>query len=301
MGMFFGKTPLKVGFLISYDCEYLFHALPLVYPHVDEVILAIDKNRVSWAGRRFAFDETFFGRIRTIDPAQKIRILEDDFYLPALSPIQNETRERNLLSEQMGANCWKLQIDVDEYFTDFKSVAQFLQKHRYLLWKPQCDKVNIRARWITLFKKTQNGYLYIDNDEHFSFATNTVGEYYFGRDLASTHNREVFTDFAVIHQSWARSDDEIRQKINNWGHKDDFDTKAYFDFWQSVDETNYSRFTNLHPVYPQAWERLHFIACGSIEAFCAQFHTANLPRPIPVLPRRYFWKHLRNTLKFWKK
>lgn len=290
-----------MGFLISYDCQYLFHALPQLYAYADEIILAIDRDRVSWAGTPFDFDETFFTRIGFLDPDKKITVFEDNFYLPNLTPIQNETRERNMISEQMGYGCWKLQVDVDEYFVDFASVHRFLQKHRYLLWKPHFHKVNLRARWITLFKKTPNGYLFIDNGEHFSFATNTTGEFYFGRDLASKDNREIFTNFEVIHQSWAREPQEIYQKINNWGHKDDFDTKAYFAFWQSVDESNYTQFRNFHPVYPEAWQGLKFVPCKDLADFLKRFETARAKPPVPRLSRRFFWKHFFNMLKFWKK
>jgi hypothetical protein len=297
----FAKAKLKIGFLISYDWQYIFNALPIVYAYADEIILAIDANRLSWAGKKYDFDEFFFERIKALDKDRKITIFEDNFYIESLSPIENETRERNLLSEKMGTDCWKIQIDVDEYFVDFDAVCRFLQKHSYLLSKPKYNAVNIRGSWITLFKKTQNGYLYIDNDEHFSFATNLVGAHFFGRDLASRTNREIYTGFEVIHQSWAREPEEILQKINNWGHKDDFDTQAYFQFWKHVDETNYAQFENLHPVYPEAWKSLKFIACSDIHDFCVKFH-ANKSKPAKLrLPAHYFKKYIKNSLKLWRR
>jgi len=295
----FGKAKIKIGFLVSYDCKYIFDALRIVYDFADEIILAIDADRMSWAGKPYDFDESFFDQIKSVDPQNKITIFEDHFYLENLSPIENETRERNLLSRKMGADCWKLQIDADEYFVDFASVYAFLQQHRYLLSKPKYNAVNIRGNWITLFKKTQNGYLYIDNEEDFSFATNVVGAHFFGRDLASKTNREIYAGFEVIHQSWAREPEEIYQKINNWGHKDDFDTEAYFEFWMNVNEANYTQFTNLHPVYPEDWKCLKFIACADIHDFCVKFH-ANKPAPDQVkLSGHYFRKYLKNNLRFW--
>jgi len=301
MGLLLKKAKLKIGFLISYDYAYIFPALQIVYDFADEIILAIDVNRVSWAGKPYEFDEGFFDQMRALDVARKITIFQDNFYVESLSPIENETRERNLLSEKMGADCWKLQIDADEYFVDFKSVCRFLQQHRYFLSKPQYNAVNIRANWITLFKKTENGYLYIDNAENFSFATNLVGSHFFGRDLASKTNREIYTGFEVIHQSWAREPEEIYQKINNWGHKNDFDTEAYFEFWQQVDEDNYTQFTDLHPVYPKDWKSLKFLACTDIQDFCVKFQ-AHKSTPLPLkLPKHYFRKFLKNTLKFWQR
>ena len=297
----FSKAKIKIGFLISYDCAYIFNALPLVYAHADEIVLAIDANRQTWAGQQYDFDENFFDRIKSLDVDDKIIIFEDQFYFDTLSPIENETRQRNLLSNKMGADCWKLQIDVDEYFVNFEAVCAFLQKHRYLLSKPKHNAVNIRANWITLFKKTENGYLYIDNDEHFSFATNLVGKHFFARDLASTNNREIYTNFEAIHQSWAREPHEIYQKINNWGHKNDFDTEAYFKFWMQVDETNYTQFLDLHPIYPGAWQSLKFIACSDISDFCVRYHAGKTSSEKFKLPSRYFKKYIKNALKFWKR
>ncbi len=297
----FRKSKVKIGFLISYDYKYIFDAMPLVYDYADEIILCVDVNRNTWAGKKYELDPDFFDRIRAIDPRGKIVFFEADFYVPTLTPMENDTRERNMLSEKMGPDCWKLQIDADEYFLNFDRVYAFLQKHRYLLSKPTHNRVNIRANWITLFKKTAHGYIYIDNEEDFSFATNLVGEHYFARDLEGRNNREIYTNFRVLHHSWAREPHEVYQKIKNWSHKDDFDGDAFYDFWMSIDESNYMDFHDLHPIYPGAWQKLKFIACKDVQDFIDQFNATN-PQPKPfVLPGRYFKKYLKNQLKFWRK
>ncbi len=297
----FRKSQIKIGFLISYDYKYIFDALPIVYPYADQIILCIDVNRNTWAGGKYDIDPGFFAHIRAMDTDGKIIFFEDDFYVPSLSPMENDTRERNMLSEKMGPDCWKLQIDADEYFLNFDKVCAFLQKHRYLLSKPMYNRVNIRANWITLFKKTTHGYIYIDNEEDFSFATNLVGQHYFARDLDGRQNREIYTNFRVLHHSWAREPHEVYQKIKNWSHKDDFDGDAFYDFWMSIDETNYMNFQDLHPIYRGAWKRLKFIACSDVHDFINKFNATH-PAPEPFkLPRRYFKKFLKNQLKFWRK
>ena len=297
----FNKSKIKIGFLISYDYKYIFDALPIVYAYADEIILCIDVNRNTWAGKKYELDPKFFDNIRAIDPDEKIVFFEADFYVPTLTPMENDTRERNMLSEKMGADCWKLQIDADEYFLNFDAVYQFLQQNRYFLSKPKYNPVNIRANWITLFKKTKHGYVYIDNEEDFSFATNLVGQHFFARDLASKTNREIYTNFRVLHHSWAREPHEVHQKIKNWSHKDDFDGDQFYDFWMSIDESNYMDFHDLHPIYKGAWTGLKFIACSDIHDFISKFNATHPALEPTKVPQKYFKKYVKNTLKLWRK
>jgi hypothetical protein len=71
----------------------------------------------------------------------------------------------------------------------------------------------------------------------------------------------------VIHQSWARSDEELFFKISNWGHRDDFDGQSYFEFWKSLNSTNYMSFKNIHPMRADLWNELHFMKANSIDEF----------------------------------
>lgn len=292
------RYKIKVGFLISYDYRYLFAAMPMVYDYVDEIILSFDSKRLTWSGEKWELPDDFFEMVKAIDVSNKVQFFESQFYLPEFSPIENETRQRNLISEMMGENCWKLQVDVDEYFIDFENVAKFLKRHDYFLSKPQYNAINLRANWVTLFKQTPNGFLYIDNHEHFSFATNRVGKHVFGRDLTSIDNREIKTNFVAVHQSWAREPEEIWQKINNWGHKNDFDTKKYFDFWCGVNEDNYVNFVDLHPFHPKCWPRLQFIVCENVTEFTAKYSEITVPEPTKI-DNKYFTKYIKNSLKFY--
>lgn len=292
------KAKIKVGFLISYDYQYLFQSMKMVYDFVDEIILAIDVDRLTWSGEKFKLPDEFFAMIGALDSLGKVAFFEDRFYLPALSPIENETRERNLLSQLMGDGCWKLQIDVDEYFINFEDVVKFLRQNDYFLYKPQYNAVNLRATWVTLFKKTSNGFLYIDDKEHFSFATNRVAKHYFARDLNAIDNREIKTEFVAVHQSWAREPEEVWQKITNWGHKNDFDTKKYFDFWMDVNEDNYVNFVDLHPFHPKSWPKLQFLDCQTIAEFTEKYRAIHVAKPT-LIEKKYYKKYIKNSLKFY--
>lgn len=292
------KTQIKVGFLISYDYELLFTSMIIVYDFVDTIYLVIDSERKTFSGENYNLPDSFFERVKEMDVADKIVFFEEPFYSPTRTAIENETRERNLLSMKMGSNCWKMQIDVDEFFADFKAVTKFLDKHSYLLSHPQCNAVNLRANWVTLFKQTPNGFLYIDNKEHFSFATNVIAKHYFGRDLTSIDNREIATNFIAVHQSWARKPEEVYQKITNWGHKNDFDIENYFNFWLSVSEDNYVNFVDLHPFHPKHWKCLKFMPCGTLAEFTKKYAEQHQPLET-VLSGKYYRRYLKNNLKFY--
>lgn len=290
------NVKLKIGFLISYDYKYFFNALKTVYDHVDEIILSIDKNFTTWSGQVIVIEESFFEEVKKIDVKGKVKYHRDNFYFPEMSPMQCETYQRNEMSKLMGDNCWKLQIDVDEYFIDFSVVKEFLIKHKYFLYKPNFNPINIRGKWITLFKQVNGGFLYIDNEENFSFCTNLKERYDYARNIEVN---QLQTNFFVIHQSWARQEDEIKQKISNWGHKNDFDVNSFFEFWKNLNENNYRDFQDFHPVYPKEWKKLEFLPSDSIEQFIEVYKQKNPEKNNQnnKVKFKYFLRYLKSFIK----
>ncbi len=258
---------INIGFLVSYDYEYLFTALPLVYDEADKIVLAIDKNRKTWSGNPIEIAADFFDRIQALDTRRIIEIYEDDFYVPELTPMECDTRERTMLSKRLGKG-WKIQLDADEYLYDFKFFASFLKKHHFLARLNWLLPINFHAECITLFKTVDNGYLLIENSEQFPLVTN-VNQYSEARKTTNTININLTTQ--VIHQSWARSAGEIKQKIFNWGHRDDFDVSAFFEFWKTVDASNYDTFKNFHPLAADIWKTLVFVPAKDIDELIATY------------------------------
>lgn len=119
---------IHVGILISYDYQYAPTCIRQIYNHADRITLAIDVNRRTWNGEKYAMSEDFLKGIKASDPERKIHIYEDDFSIPGLSAMENDTRERNMLAERMGSaeDQWHIQVDSDEYFVDFGAFVSFL-------------------------------------------------------------------------------------------------------------------------------------------------------------------------------
>jgi hypothetical protein len=250
------ERKIKVGFCVAYDWNYLAYSLPLVYKESDAICLAIDKDRISWAGNRFEFDEDGFqALVKQIDVESKITIYEEDFHILELSPMQNEIRQRKLMAEQLGADDgWQLQLDSDEYFLNFKGFVQYLKKI-----KPR-RAINVCCPWITLYKRIDEGFLMVNPKsfkqiEFIPIATN-VPKYEHGRRNGHFNHH---TDFAILHQSWARSKEEVWQKLNNWGHRDDSDINAYFKLWDNATIKNYKTYKDFNQVNPSLWPSLEIL------------------------------------------
>jgi hypothetical protein len=247
---------IKVAFCVAYDWYYLKYSLPLVYKSADMICLAIDKDRTSWAGNPYPFDEQGFTElVRKIDVDKKIKIYEDCFSLPHLAPMQNEVRQRNLMADFMGRDSgWHIQLDTDEYFVNFDKFVHFLKQKSYR--RP----INICCPWIVLYKQIPEGFLYVNNRvfkniEFVPVATNKPN-YQFGRGNGYFNIR---TDYVILHQSWARSEEEVYQKLSNWGHKNDGDINAYYNLWKSANINTYKNFRNFNMINPTAWPELALI------------------------------------------
>jgi len=285
---------IKVGFLVSYDYEYLRVSLPLVYPHANKISLAIDINRKTWAGNTFSISPDFFDWLKKIDTDHKISILEDDFYIPTLSTMENDTRERNMLGQFMGKGGWHVQLDSDEYFYDFEAFTGYLRSKDHYLQNPEKTPVTVAAYWITLFKKLDHGYLYINSYEPFRLATNNPVY----TSARNTGQQTLYANFCVFHQSWARDPEAIHKKVKDWGHSNDFNTEAYLSFWDNVNEQNYTRFHNFHPLNGKSWKKLEYGPGGNVETFLQTYRQSHsLKIPLWSLLRKKIISRLGSSLK----
>ena len=81
--------------LISYDADYLPDSISKYYNYVDEIILGLDKDRISWSNNSFSFDENeLWKKLKLLDTKNKIEIIEENFH-PSSTPIENDNYERN--------------------------------------------------------------------------------------------------------------------------------------------------------------------------------------------------------------
>lgn len=254
------KRLIKVGFCVAYDWYFLEHSLSLVYNEADQICLSIDKDHIGWAGEKFDFDsDGFHNLIAGIDTEGKIKILEEDFHLEDLTPMQNEVRQRNKMAEFLGNGGWHIQLDADEYFINFKGFVQQLQNYKGK------EELNICVPFLILFKRIEKGWLMVSTKdekvlEYVPIAT-LIPKYEYGRRNGYFNYK---MNYPVIHQSWARNKSEIKQKIENWGHKNDFDTIQFLHFWEQLDYSNFSKVKDFHPIQPHLWPSFEIIQGNEI-------------------------------------
>ena len=262
---------IKVGFCVAYDWALLKYSLPRVYDHADRICLSLDANRRSWSGRMFSFDtEKFFDWLNSVDHKKKIVVYQDNFSQPDLSPIENDNRQRRMMAEFLGDGGWHVQVDCDEYFFDFKAFVDTLKRIKQ---NPSGREkpLNVCCNWISVFKSVDNGYLVIENPnfgwESMPFATNRP-EYLNAR---RNSHFNYFSNSFVLHETWARDEMELREKINSWGHNLDFLSKdSYLNFWKSLDKFNYKYVRDFHPLKSGVWESLNYVEADGKDTLIAK-------------------------------
>jgi hypothetical protein len=269
------KKEVKVGMLISYDYELVKNSLPLIYEHADKIVLAADKDGKTWAGNDLHISDEFWQWVKDFDTQQKIEIYKDSFYVEGLTTIQCDTRQRNMLGNYMGKGGWHVQIDADEYFIDFKHFVDFLhyldRKKRHI----NC----VRVELLTLYKRTSSGFLFIKETKGgiaCPYIATTIPRYITARNIVRPR-RTAFYSQRAIHDSYARSEQDLWTKFSNWGHNSDFDIEGYFHYWKAIDEKNYMFVRNFAPIEPHdAWVELDYLEGKSIQDVIQVARTSNL-------------------------
>ena len=241
--------------LLAYDYKYAFESIRSYYDFADEIILGIDEDCISWSGNKFYINyseiENFIAKT---DISRKIKIIRGNFH-NLLSPAKNDTNERNYLSLKCKPGNWIIQIDSDEILVNPKIFFEWLRNIS--------DGFTVKAYWTTIFKCFEGSpyCLVIDNGEETSIGTKKQNAYTFMRD---TNEKTLQSPLNLLHFSWGRTRNELKQKLDNWGHSKDFDTKAYLEFWDKINLNNYKQFKNINPVNPPAWPKLKAVKIDEI-------------------------------------
>jgi len=230
--------------LISYDAEYLPDSIAKYYDYVDEIILGLDKDRITWSNNSFKFDENkLWKQLKSIDKDNKIEIIEENFH-PSQTPIENDNYERNFLKEKC-SNDWIFSFDADEelinprhFFFQFIPIIE-----RYY------DKYDFMFTWFTPWKEVEDKILVIANEDNTfhreapqGFITHKKFNYQYAR--WTTNTRQILTPLVVLHWSLCRTEKNLEQKVNNIGHSDIANEDPFFHNWKATNMQNYQNLRN---------------------------------------------------------
>lgn len=244
---------IQTGFLVSYDYEKLKKSIPPVYKNSDEIFLALDHKHRTWTGNEFKIEESFFSWIEEFDVDKKITFYKDDFYVPELSPIDNDTRERQMLGKKMGIGNWIIQVDSDEIFINFNDFVKKLRKYDRFLENTANKKIQIAAFHINAYKYLHKGLLFVNEPTKFYLATNFPNY----KCAKNTREQVIYIDSYVLHEGLARTEKELRYKLENWGHKDEIND-TFLDKWLKANEKNYHEIKDVFYLNPKTWKSLNY-------------------------------------------
>ncbi|HLT65715.1 MAG TPA: hypothetical protein VKZ80_05110 [Flavobacterium sp.] len=280
---------IHTGFLVSYDYEKLKKSIPPIYEDSDKIFLALDYKNRTWTGNQFTIDESFFSWIEELDVQKKITFYKDDFYKSDLSPIANDTRERIMLGEKMGIGNWIIQIDSDEIFIDFKGFVKKLRKYDRFLNLPIKKHIQIACLHINAYKYLGKGLLYVEEPTKFYVATN-YPDY---KCAKNTKAQVIYIDSYVLHEGLARTEEELRYKLANWGHKDEIN-KDFLNKWLAANQNNFHEIKNVFYLNPKTWKSLGYFPNENLEQI-KDFIKSN-----PKLKKSKLWLWKKNFGQWFK-
>lgn len=247
--------------LISYDADYLPASVKSYYEYVDEIVLGLDIDRISWSGNSFSFDEgKLFSELSAIDRDNKITVVESNFHRSSI-PIENDTHERNYLKEQCSYD-WVFSFDADEVLINARS---FFQDFCPLV--ESYKDVELMFTWFLLYKELEDGTLIIaDESREHAFKKDIQG-FTANKNLHTytycrwtNAEKKILSPLAIAHYSFCRPEKELTAKINNFGHSAESKRDPFYDIQRQVNSTNYQSLRNFKTSnMGEQWPTLKFV------------------------------------------
>ena len=234
--------------LISYDAHYLPKSIEKYYNYVDEIVLGLDKNRVTWSKNSFSFDEQkLWSELSQIDGDGKISIVEEDFVQSEVA-IENDNYERNFLKDQCSHD-WIFSFDADEmlvnpkqFFYDFcPLVEDYRETH------------DICMTWATPYKEIEDTTLVIAEEDGSPFfgenqgvvtSKNNTFTYARWTNQSAAGTNRILSPLVALHFSLCRKSEDLHEKIHNIGHSNIVEEDPFYKIWSQVDMENYKQLKN---------------------------------------------------------
>jgi len=247
--------------LISYDSYLLPASIKSYYPYVDEIVLGLDNEDISWSKRKVTINrKKIFDQLREIDTDQKIVIVEENFHR-SNNPIVNDTHERNYLKAQCN-NDWVFSFDADEVLVNahdfFINYCPIVQMY---------DDLELMFTWFLIYKEFDEGYLFIANEDGSLFKKDIQG-FTAHRDIHTfTYCRwtnaakKLLSPLGIEHYSFSRPQKDLDLKINNFGHSAESKNDPFYATQKQVTLQNYHLLKNFKTSgMGEQWPSLVFVS-----------------------------------------
>jgi hypothetical protein len=251
---------IKAITLLAYDTVFMVESIKRYIDYIDELVVGLDENRRTWSGGTYELDPNIVGNLKAISP--KVRIIEDIFYMPGLGPMDNDTRERNFLSSHLEDFDYIISVDSDELLLNAPDTFDWLGRQKE---KDVC----ILGSWINVYKELDDAYLVIGNPKGIELGDVPIITDRTDRFVNArwTKQKYIMSPAVLLHFSWARTETELRRKLANWSHADDFTANQHLELWLNANEKTYNskQYKNFHPVTPTEWPQLTLIRKSEID------------------------------------
>lgn len=231
---------------IAYDFKYAFATILSYYDIANEIILGIDNEFISWSNKKFEFNEKIFlDKIEEIDIHKKIKIIKNNFHSNKI-PKVNDTQERNYISSFCKKENYILGIDSDEIL---------LNPNEFKDWFQNFDiSSDIECTFYNVYKMFKNELLFLKPIETTVLGTRFGNSYI---NFRHTSKKYKMSPLKILHFSWSRSEQELLQKLQNWGHSKDFNILKQLDIWRKINLENFKYEKLIHPLnIKNAWLEL---------------------------------------------
>ncbi len=238
----FTKPRIAVGICVHNEEEYIQYCLNSIYRFADVIAVCVTTG-TPWGGKYEEPDNTLNLVKSFPDPDGKIHVLEGEW------PDEITQRNANLDLVRDKADYYMI-VDADEFYTK-ESLYEIMN---YIRIRPYVGQFRIRVR---TYWKTNPIYV-IDPPE-------PLKQYIISRIRKRTHfidlrkTNEKFRCLipphrAILHHlSYARSNEKILHKINNFSHRHQIVDGWYDNVWLKWDEDH--SLENLHPTNPPEYKR----------------------------------------------
>ena len=268
------SAKISVISLISYDASFLPRSIASYYDYVDEIILGLDENRISWSGNKVSFDEDkLWDDLQKLDIQGKRTVIEDNFHRSS-NPVENDTHERNVLKEHCSHDL-VLSFDADEILVNAK---EFFVDYLPLI-EDRTD-VELMFTWYLLYKDIpeKNGYLIISDETRQHIFKKDIQGFSANRKLHTYHYcrwtnapKKLLSPLAILHYSFCRTDKELDDKINNFTHSVESKVDPFYAVQRSVNYDNYKELLNFktHGAGAQ-WPTLQFMSRDTMHEYLQQ-------------------------------
>lgn len=269
--------------LISYDANrFLAKSIERYYEYVDEIVLGIDKDRITWSGNSFEIDEAaLWSELSNIDGDSKITIIEEDFHQSGVA-IENDNYERNFLKGECSFD-WIFSFDADEWLVNakdfFYNFCPIVEDYRHekdlcMVWAaPYKVVTDDQENSQTLFIANTDGSPFFGENQGVVTSKDSTFTYARWTDKSAAGDNRILTPLVALHWSLCRPDEELHQKINNIGHSDIVEEDPFYQIWSKVDWTNFHELKDFKTsgLGGAQWPQLEAIPSEHVEDYIKQY------------------------------